>query len=67
MAGYCLQPRVAAAENMRYEENKKNPGIKAEKTILHDGEVEFLRLLSSDKYYIANRPSIMPPHTAAPA
>ena len=25
---------------MRYEENKRNPGIKAEKTILHDGEVE---------------------------
>lgn len=45
MAYNHVQPRVAAAENMRYEESKKNPGIKAEKTILHDGEVHPLRAL----------------------
>ncbi len=39
IGGVDVQPRVAAAENMRYEEDKKNSGIKAEKTILHDGEV----------------------------
>ena len=43
MAGYAVQPRVAGAENMRYEENKRNPSIKAEKTILHDGEVHYLQ------------------------
>lgn len=34
-----MQPRVAAAENMRYDDKLKNPGIKAEKTINHPGEV----------------------------
>ena len=47
MAGYALQPRVAGAENMRYEENKRNPGIKAEKTILHDGEVQLTQSMLS--------------------
>ena len=34
-----LQARVAAAENMRYDESLKSPLIKPEKTILHPGEV----------------------------
>ena len=42
IAELAMQPRVAGAENMRYEESKKNPGVKAEKTIFHDGEVPLL-------------------------
>ncbi len=52
---------------MRYEETKKNPGIKAEKTILHDGEVRLLRALNDNNVAQRERLCIMPLDTAAPA
>lgn len=42
MGQALLQPRVAPAESMRYDETLRNSGIKAEKTIMHPGEVMLL-------------------------
>ena len=42
MVQALLQPRVAPAESMRYDETLRNSGIKAEKTLMHPGEVPLL-------------------------
>ena len=42
MVQALLQPRVASAESMRYDEMLRNSGIRAEKTIMHPGEVLLL-------------------------
>ena len=50
-----LQARVAAAENMRYDESLKSPLIKPEKTILHPGEVQ----LSASRYIMGQAETLL--------
>ncbi|CAK0756589.1 hypothetical protein CVIRNUC_002468 [Coccomyxa viridis] len=53
-----IKARVAAAENMRYDESLKSPLIKPEKTILHPGEVNKIR-------EVPQHPHILVTHTDA--